>query len=500
MHRPFNPPLARASIALLLASLPCLAQPQGPPGAPSGGPTAAAKALPPATAPQPPAPPGGAAALGVGPNDDCNTPLQIVGQGTFPYDLTNATTGVEGQSENLCYFFGSASIYSDVWFEWISDTTGTALIDTCGDSIDTKIAVYPYAGSCPVAGTALACNDDSCCGLQSRVSFSALTGSIYLIQVGTFPGASAGAGNLHIWVSAAANDECNSPQQLAGTGAFPFDLSGATTGCIGQTEALCSFGGTTAIYNDVWFRWTADVTGTASFQTCGSSPPDTKLAVYADAPCGSLGPALACDVGSCPGGSGAAVTVSVTIGSSYLIQVGKASPAPLGPGGGWLFICLAGTAPDTIPFCFGDGLGTPCPCSNSGLPCRGCDNGFGSGGARLKAAGTPSVGPPGGLTLVADGVEPLQPGLFFQGDSVVGGGNGVWLNDGLRCVGSNIRRLEVVLANSTGVATSTVDIAQKGGVSPGNIKYYQYWYRAPHHQAGCFGSNLTNGLAVRWSQ
>lgn len=54
-------------------------------------------------------------APGVG-NDDCGTPLAISGGGPFSYDLTNATTGCQGQENALCNFTQETAIASDRWF------------------------------------------------------------------------------------------------------------------------------------------------------------------------------------------------------------------------------------------------------------------------------------------------------------------------------------------------------------------------------------------------
>ena len=73
-----------------------------------------------------------APALALQGSDSCTTPTPIAGQGTFPYDNTQATTGAEGQNEPLCYQFGSSAVDNDVWFAWTADFTGNAVITTCG--------------------------------------------------------------------------------------------------------------------------------------------------------------------------------------------------------------------------------------------------------------------------------------------------------------------------------------------------------------------------------
>ena len=134
-----------------------------------------------------------------GGGDSCNAPDQIVGEGSFLFDNTAATTGTEGQSESLCLAFGTSGIGTDVWFEWSATADGPVRLYTCSQTgTDTKIAVYPGSG-CPVSGSALACNDDTC-GLQSTVEWSAVAGAVYAIQLGNYPGAAPGTGSFELFV------------------------------------------------------------------------------------------------------------------------------------------------------------------------------------------------------------------------------------------------------------------------------------------------------------
>src|SRR5258706_6534698 len=145
-----------------------------------------------------------------------------------------------------------------------------------------------YAGSgCPVSGTAISCNDDFC-GVQSGVNFTAVGGQTYTIQLGSYPGTLGASGTLVITQvpSGAGNDECASPMVLVGTGIFPYDNSAGTTGCEGQTEALCGAqGGGTTMENDVWYQWVAPSSGFAIWDTCGFTTDDTRLGAYAGAGC-----------------------------------------------------------------------------------------------------------------------------------------------------------------------------------------------------------------------
>ena len=176
----------------------------------------------------------------LGGSDSCSAPQAVTGQGVFPFNNSAATTGAEGQTETICYQFGSSTVDNDVWFVWTADATGTALIETCtGTSIDSKLAAYPSTGACPTLGTSLSCNDDAC-GVQSAITFACVTGTDYLIQVGNSPGYPGGTGTFSVSVSGpASNDDCATPTSIAGQGQFPYTQIGATTGTAGQTEYAC---------------------------------------------------------------------------------------------------------------------------------------------------------------------------------------------------------------------------------------------------------------------
>ena len=158
------------------------------------------------------------------------------------------------------------------------------------------------------------------------------------------------------------------------------------------------------------------------------------------------------------------------------------------------------------PFCFGDGTGTTlCPCGNTGAAGRGCANSTASGGALLEATGSASVGA-GDLVLVGSGAQPGQPGLYFQGNNAINGGNGIQNGDGLRCAGGSIRRLQVRTAGGAasanpGGSETTVNIAAVGAVNPGDTRRYQWWYRNPAPGGSSCGTtfNLSNGLQVVWT-
>jgi len=148
-------------------------------------------------------------------------------------------------------------------------------------------------------------------------------------------------------------------------------------------------------------------------------------------------------------------------------------------------------------FCFGDGSGTPCPCANNGAAGRGCGNGAFQGGSQLASSGIGSLSADS-LTLIATDSSPHRPGIFFQGALRQNGGAGSVLGDGLRCAGGAIVHLQVIFADSTGTAVSTLAIASAGGVTAGDTRRYQWWYRDGAWGSCGGGFNLSNGIEFTW--
>ncbi|MAF67592.1 MAG: hypothetical protein CMJ84_18295 [Planctomycetes bacterium] len=148
-------------------------------------------------------------------------------------------------------------------------------------------------------------------------------------------------------------------------------------------------------------------------------------------------------------------------------------------------------------YCFGDGSGTMCPCGNSSGPGEGCGNGNGPG-AILGASGTTSISA-GDLVLSGSQLIANQPGLYFQGNNAVSGGNGVTFGDGLRCAGGNVVRLQVRVADSSGASATTINVGAAAGVSAGDTKRYQLWYRDPASSPCGTTFNLTSGIEALWT-
>jgi hypothetical protein len=428
-------------------------------------------------------------------SDSCTTATAIAGQGNFPYNNATASTGTEGQTETLCYDFGSSAIDNDMWFSWTADATGPATITTCNNTAtDTKIGAYP-GGGCPTVGSALDCNDDTC-GLQSQISFPVVSGTAYMVQVGNFPGSAGGTSAIDIVIGGppTGNDDCAAALAIAGQGNFPYDSSSASTGIEGQGETLCYDFGTSGIDNDMWFSWTADATGPATVSMCNGTAIDTKIASYPGGGCPTSGSALACNDDTC--GLQSEINFNVVSGTSYMLQIGN-FPGVSG-GIGSFDISIQGPAEPGTGFCFCDSGNSPC--GNGGAAGNGCANGSNANGANLTASGSASVGADT-MVLSASGLAPGQPGLYFQGDNQVNGGAGIVFGDGIRCAGTNVIRLGVANADAAGNSDTSglgVAISVKGGVVLGDNRSYQLWYRDPAGSPCGALFNLSNGYNVQW--
>jgi hypothetical protein len=154
----------------------------------------------------------------------------------------------------------------------------------------------------------------------------------------------------------------------------------------------------------------------------------------------------------------------------------------------------------TTGFCFGDGLGTPCPCANhSPAGARaGCLSSLGVG-ARLQGTGLPVVG--FDSYVLQASAMPNASALYFQGTSALNGGAGLAFGDGLRCAGGSLVRLGTrlnVAGASQVPSMGGTPISVAAGLAPGDLRFYQVWYR--NAAAFCTPDtyNLTNGLEVTW--
>ena len=170
-------------------------------------------------------------------------------------------------------------------------TPGTAELSICSTAdFDTKIAVYASGSACPpVDGDLIACNEDGagCDNFTSYTQFAVESGMSYLLRLGGWgngaPGES-GSGTFTARKFIPPNDNCADAIAIdSETVGLAFSNINATTDGPDQSGDCISGAGTTGekLYNDIWYLYTPDYTGTAEFSTCSAADFDTKIAVYA---------------------------------------------------------------------------------------------------------------------------------------------------------------------------------------------------------------------------
>ncbi len=266
-------------------------------------------------------------------NNNCASALNIAANTDVPFSTYGATTDGPLEADRLP--LTDDTVGNDVWFRWVASCTGAVTVGTCGSSFDTRIAVY---NACPVIfNSAIACNDDAC-GLQSSVSFDAVSGEDYLIRVGGYSNA-VGTGVLRIDACPPPpNDACANAIKVSAGGTF----SGALLHATSDGSASC---GSSANQPDVWYSFTAPAAGcggTLTVTTCGThdtggidAGTDTVISLHAS--CG--GAEIACNddaPNTCAGQDqnlqrDSRIVYAIAPGETVLIRVSKFTTSVAGP-------------------------------------------------------------------------------------------------------------------------------------------------------------------------
>jgi hypothetical protein len=132
--------------------------------------------------------------------------------------------------------------------------------------------------------------------------------------------------------------------------------------------------------------------------------------------------------------------------------------------------------PSGTPFCFGDGSGAVCPCSNPGGAGEGCANSTGAGSVLVNLGGV-SVALDDAVMTVT-GLPASKPGILYMGTEPKAGGDGVPYGAGLRCVGGQLKRYPVQSSGAAGMFSQEDLVATSGGmITAGSTWYFQVWHR-----------------------
>ena len=150
-------------------------------------------------------------------------------------------------------------------------------------------------------------------------------------------------------------------------------------------------------------------------------------------------------------------------------------------------------------YCFGDGTGAVCPCSNHGNPGEGCANTSGVGGARLTGDGNASIANDS-FQLIIEGVPGNKPGLILRGANQLNGGLGNLVGDGLLCTSGQTARSQVQFTSAGSTTFSNFQGSPFGASSyPGGVPTnYQFWYRDMTNTCSGLGFNFSNAWTVTW--
>lgn len=157
-------------------------------------------------------------------NDDFADRFSLV-SGTTQTSGTNQYASSEADEPRNPSVSGGKS----VWWEWTSSTTASVTISTTGSNFDTTLAIYQ--GSSLASLSLVGANDDAS-GLQSAVTFSAVSGQMYQVQVDGY-GASVGDIQLNYPSPAGGSDIPSIITQPSGRTVIegdPFSLSVVANG------------------------------------------------------------------------------------------------------------------------------------------------------------------------------------------------------------------------------------------------------------------------------
>ncbi|MGB9004989.1 MAG: PPC domain-containing protein [Candidatus Aminicenantales bacterium] len=238
------------------------------------------------------------------PNDHFASAHQIP---TLPFTDTlyigNTTT--EG-GEPTMFLCGTqqVTLQRTVWYSFTPTSNTSLVVDTAGSNFDSVVAAYTgslYSGTL----TRVACSGAVNGSPQARLTFSAMAGQTYAIQVAD---TGLGSGTLQILFSASpSNDDFSAatvvplplPQQFNADVAQAGTESGEPVNCAGTT-----------IGQTVWYSFRPTAAGAFVVDPSGAA-----VAVYLGASLGALSQ-IACDA------LGKPVTITAAAGTTYQIQIG----------------------------------------------------------------------------------------------------------------------------------------------------------------------------------
>jgi len=281
-------------------------------------------------------------ALGQVAGDECTNALTVTAGTAVNFNTNTMTASANPPEDGPCAFLDWGAS-KDVWYKFVPTESGLATISLCGSSYDTSVVVY--TGTCAALTRVACDDDTCGALYESIIEQFGLTaGTTYFIRIGGW-NADAGAGTMLITVEPVAGGcdgatgSCAQPHETPGcdnpnccsqvcavnplccdigwdidcvnvavdlcgvffytctpggpanncatnatvvsaSGTYPFNSTGATRDGPNHPAATCS-SGNDFFYNDIWWKFVAQANGVCTISTCGTTPYDNKLAVYA---------------------------------------------------------------------------------------------------------------------------------------------------------------------------------------------------------------------------
>jgi hypothetical protein len=238
-------------------------------------------------------------------NDLCTDATKIGDVTNLPFNTTGARFGGRG----LCM------VSPNIWYCYTAQCTGDVTVSLAGSGYDTMLAVYKGCECFPTQADFIVCNDDFNGTYQSQVTFAAIAGEEYLIEVGGY-GVETGSGVITVRCEGdveppPSKDDCANASPVGDVTDLPFE----TTNAVFDGPGLCMTS------PNIWFCYTAVCNGDVAVSLLGSAY-DTMLAVYDGCECY---PALE-DLIECNDDAEntyqSKITFAAVAGKQYLIEVG----------------------------------------------------------------------------------------------------------------------------------------------------------------------------------
>ena len=280
---------------------------------------------------------GASPAMAAPPPNDNFANATVLASGT---SATITGTNVEATTESgepLCCF-----IDKTVWYRWTAPKTGKYRVDLCASNFNTFLKVFKGTAVNALENVAESNNDPGCGpdGSRSRLTFVALAGQRYELQMGSNGGSGAGTISGSIALVSPANDSF----------ADATGLVGATAAIMGtNVDATTESGEPPCCSSTVWYRWTAPATGNYRVELCGSSF-NTFLKVFKGTALNGLANVAENnnDPGCGSGGDRSRLTFAAAANTTtYYIQIGSAA-VPAGTIAGSISPAAAPPPRDTV--------------------------------------------------------------------------------------------------------------------------------------------------------